>query len=148
MTGEPVNDRAGGDDPYLEYVSDETGACDAGKIVGVYGGFDFTFSGRYTNPVMYPNDAEPVNSWGEALSLALAHYYFSPRGLDGDRVGLYRSKGLAVRITMGDITDALPLPGSRVEIIIGGETYNCRVVSARENYAETETDFELECWTI
>lgn len=138
----------GGANPYIAKEDNTYNAeKNMGKIVTTYGGLDFTNSAMYSNVVMYPNDALPYNSWGEVLALALAHYFYSPESSANDFLGIFRSKGIGIKINRCDILDSIPYPGSSVEIILNGETFNCTVTDALELYTESKTEFNLDYWS-
>jgi hypothetical protein len=146
--GISLNDTFGGTSPYIEELSLDGYAANLalGKIVTTYGGIDFTESAKYSNVVMYPNDIMPFNTWSEVLPMALSHYLYSPKNLDSDKVGFFRSKGMLISLTYESIYDNPPYPGSIFSIYIGGETLYGRCIEAIEDYKTGKTHLTLKTW--
>jgi hypothetical protein len=150
MVGSPLAERFGGSSVYIQRETEGTAEFDLGELLTTATVPDWT-AGGVNGTVLYPNDAQPVNSWGEVPAMALSHYLFSPQSYAHDRVGIYRAKGLEIEITRGEIVTAgIPSPGTLVTVDLPThpDPIVCRVVRTTENLLENTTKFTLEYWGI
>lgn len=150
MAGNAAAERFGGSSVYIQRETEGGSEFDLGDYLTSSGTPDWT-AGGVSGTVLYPNDAAPVNSWGEVPGMALSHYLFSPHAETRDRVGIYRAKGLEIEITRGEIIGtSAPTPGTLVTVNLPTHPAPivCRVVRTTENLVENTTTFTLEYWGI
>lgn len=150
MVGNALANRFGGTSVYIQRETEGTAEFDLGDYLTSSGIPDWTASG-VSGTVLYPNDAAPVNTWGEVPAMALSHYLFSPHSETRDRVGIYRAKGIEIEITRGEIIGtAPPAPGTLVTVNLPTHPAPivCRIVRTTENLVENTTTFTLEYWGI
>jgi hypothetical protein len=96
------------------------------------------------NAVMYPSTQYPINTFSEVPAMALAHYYFSPQ-VTGD-IGIYRKRGRELTFVLNSVLQANIYPGSTITLTINSESKVWRVVRARENYLDNQTEITAELY--
>jgi hypothetical protein len=120
---------------------DGTAAGSGAYIQSAYG--EYMSSAPFAlNAVMYPNTSYPLNTYSEVPAMALAHYYFSPQ-VTGD-IGIFRKRGRELTFILNTVLQANIYPGSTITLTINSEDKVWRVVRARENYMDNQTEITAE----